>query len=169
MNPVAYIESPVLAGIFRELGIGRTVLIYRDSDAKGWTVDKPAPPSFGVERLHDENEGGFYYSVRYLGGNINGMEWDTAKTLRDLRRLIRNAKIAPRSARAQKHATMFESLDSLELHIARRFSAHPETAAHIGQRLADAGLIADGVGGSFWVDLALPEVATIAADVMGGR
>ena len=168
MNPVRYLEA-LSAGDFRIVGVGGTVVVYRDSDAKGWNVNKPPVPEFYVERLHDELEGGFYYSVRCRGGLINGMEWDTAKTLRKLRALIRKAQITPRPAKAQKHATMFESLESLELHIARRFSIHSETAAHVGQALADAGLIADGVGGSFWCDLAAPEVATIAAAVMGGR
>jgi hypothetical protein len=91
MNPVLYLESPALAGIFRSIPTGSTVVVYRDADMKGWTIDKPAVPAFYVERLHDEFEGGFYYSVRYAGGTINGMEWATAKTARELRRLIRNA------------------------------------------------------------------------------
>ena len=91
MNPVLYLESPAIPGIFRTIPTGSTVVIYRDSDMKGWTLDAPPVPSFAVERLHDEFEGGFYYSVRYIGGSINGMEWATAKTARDLRRLIRSA------------------------------------------------------------------------------
>ncbi|MFN7830159.1 MAG: hypothetical protein ACK5NX_03060 [Armatimonadota bacterium] len=91
MNPVIYLESPAQSGIFRSIPTGSTVVIYRDSDMKGWTIDKPPVPSFYVERLHDGFEGGFYYRVRYCGGTINGTEWATAKTARDLRRLIRNA------------------------------------------------------------------------------
>ena len=90
MNPVRYLEALDIAD-FRIVGIGGTVLVYRDRDMKEWRIGDPPAPSFGVVRLHDEQEGGFYYRVHRCGGLINGMEWDTAKTMRQLRRLINNA------------------------------------------------------------------------------
>jgi len=91
MNPHVLVDS-LSAEYFRAVGIGGTVVVMRDSDLIGWTIDKPAPVRFAVQRLHDEQEGGFYYSVHRVGGGlINGMEWDTAKTIRALRRLISKA------------------------------------------------------------------------------